>query len=51
MRPEVRIARYIKGSSGIVRGYLREVYIAEHTRRCAVGAAEAGSAFVPFLGG
>jgi transposase len=30
--------------------YLREVYIAEHNRRFAVAAAEAGSAFVPFLG-
>jgi transposase len=30
--------------------YLREVYIAEHNRRFAVAAAEAGSAFVPYLG-
>jgi transposase len=30
--------------------YLREVYIPEHNRRFAVAAAEAGSAFVPFLG-
>jgi transposase len=30
--------------------YLREVYVAEHNGRFAVAAAEAGNAFVPFLG-